>query len=73
METLEKPTAKKRLSLDVFKEKSIGNEMNLDQTGGTTPISAPLCTWASPIFISMAGLLTGDTSPQQSGCHPAAQ
>jgi hypothetical protein len=53
-------SARKRLSLDVFKEKAIGSEANIEQTGGTSWVCASL-------FISMALTLGGDTND----CHVA--
>lgn len=57
---------RKRLSLDVFKEKAIGSEANLEQTGGTS--------WVCSIIsiISIAITISSDTSGccSSDDCHP---
>lgn len=61
-----KKVEKKRLSLDVFKEKSIGSDVNVNQEGGATTVPCSIS------LITIAILLSSDSSRccSSDDCHP---
>jgi hypothetical protein len=66
---VQQEVGKKRLSLDVFQEKAIGNTQDMDQNGGAAA-STLLC---SVIIVSIIFTLSSDSSRccQSSDCHPS--
>ncbi len=66
---IQQDSGKKRLSLDVFQEKAVGTEANVDQTGGAAATSW-ICV---SIVVSLVLTLSSDSSRccQSSDCHPA--
>jgi hypothetical protein len=64
---VQQEVGKKRLSLDVFQEKAVGNTQEMDQNGGAS-------TWlCSVIVVSLITLISSDSSRccQSSDCHPS--
>ncbi len=65
---VQQDSGKKRLSLDVFQEKAVGTEANVDQTGG----AAAATSWVCSIILSIIIVtISSDSSRccQSSDCH----